>query len=181
MPMSPPRDRHGEFVLYGIIHTVQGRQANPTTRFRDHPAVHPQEGLHNFLHNQSSLLIRAHLLYRSDVIITTVPYHFKNSGLVLCALYKESAPPTTKARSSDPFLKDGSIAPIFHGLTIARLTVLRNTLRRMNLLSSGGSRSGSAILFAAWNDLNLIILLQIYGPVAPQTARLRRNCQAKPE
>ncbi|MNI53202.1 hypothetical protein D3C73_1080240 [compost metagenome] len=32
---------------------------------------------HNILHNQSSLLIRSFLLHRRDVIITTVPYHFK--------------------------------------------------------------------------------------------------------
>ncbi|SDF34622.1 Amino acid transporter [Fontibacillus panacisegetis] len=32
---------------------------------------------HNALHNQSSLLIRANLLYRKDLIVTTVPYHFK--------------------------------------------------------------------------------------------------------
>ncbi|MNC34506.1 hypothetical protein D3C75_829410 [compost metagenome] len=32
---------------------------------------------HNALHNQSSLLIRANLLYRRDLIVTTVPYHFK--------------------------------------------------------------------------------------------------------
>ncbi len=31
----------------------------------------------NILHNQSSLLIRSYLLYRKNVIVTTVPYHFK--------------------------------------------------------------------------------------------------------
>ncbi|GAB6927633.1 APC family permease [Paenibacillus sp. JCM 10914] len=41
------------------------------------PQFIPKKGWHNFLHNQSSLLIRAHLLYRRDVIITTVPYHLK--------------------------------------------------------------------------------------------------------
>jgi hypothetical protein len=41
------------------------------------PQFIPKKGWHNILHNQSSLLIRAHLLYRRDVIITTVPYHLK--------------------------------------------------------------------------------------------------------
>ena len=69
------------------------------------PQFIPKKGWHNFLHNQSSLLIRAHLLYRRDVIITTVPYHFKNRGLFFCALYKESAPPTTKAAIIRSLLK----------------------------------------------------------------------------
>jgi amino acid transporter len=41
------------------------------------PQFIPKKGWHNILHNQSSLLIRSHLLYRRDVIITTVPYHLK--------------------------------------------------------------------------------------------------------
>lgn len=41
------------------------------------PQFIPKKGWHNFLHNQSSLLIRTTLLYRKDVIITTVPYHLK--------------------------------------------------------------------------------------------------------
>lgn len=41
------------------------------------PQFIPKKGWHNFLHNQSSLLIRTHLLYRRNVIITTVPYHLK--------------------------------------------------------------------------------------------------------
>ncbi|OKP96125.1 APC family permease [Paenibacillus sp. P46E] len=41
------------------------------------PQFIPKKGWHNILHNQSSLLLRAHLLYRRDVIITTVPYHLK--------------------------------------------------------------------------------------------------------
>ncbi len=36
-----------------------------------------KKGWHNILHNQSSLLIRAFLLYRRNVVITTVPYHLK--------------------------------------------------------------------------------------------------------
>lgn len=41
------------------------------------PQFIPKKGWHNILHNQSSLLIRARLLFRSDVIVTTVPYHLK--------------------------------------------------------------------------------------------------------
>ncbi|WP_307584908.1 APC family permease [Paenibacillus wynnii] len=41
------------------------------------PQFIPKKGWHNILHNQTSLFIRAHLLRRRDVIITTVPYHLK--------------------------------------------------------------------------------------------------------
>jgi amino acid transporter len=41
------------------------------------PQFITKKGWHNILHNQSSLLIRTFLLHRSDVIITTVPYHLK--------------------------------------------------------------------------------------------------------
>ncbi|WP_409346225.1 APC family permease [Paenibacillus sp. MBLB4367] len=41
------------------------------------PQFIPKKGWHNILHNQSSLLIRTHLLYRRNVIVTTVPYHLK--------------------------------------------------------------------------------------------------------
>ncbi|CAH0344740.1 APC family permease [Bacillus sp. CECT 9360] len=41
------------------------------------PQFIPKKGWHNILHNQSSLLIRAYLLYRRNIIVTTVPYHLK--------------------------------------------------------------------------------------------------------
>ncbi|WP_163102084.1 APC family permease [Peribacillus alkalitolerans] len=41
------------------------------------PQFIPKKSWHNALHNQSSLLIRAFLLYRRNVILTTVPYHLK--------------------------------------------------------------------------------------------------------
>jgi amino acid transporter len=41
------------------------------------PQFIPKKGWHNILHNQSSLLIRSILLYRKNVIVTTVPYHLK--------------------------------------------------------------------------------------------------------
>lgn len=41
------------------------------------PQFIPKKRWHNALHNQSSLLLRAFLLYRRDLIVTTVPYHLK--------------------------------------------------------------------------------------------------------
>ncbi|SDI02400.1 amino acid/polyamine/organocation transporter, APC superfamily (TC 2.A.3) [Planococcus glaciei] len=41
------------------------------------PQFIPKKGWHNFLHNQSGLLIRTTLLYRKNVIVTTVPFHLK--------------------------------------------------------------------------------------------------------
>ncbi|MFC4306571.1 APC family permease [Cohnella boryungensis] len=41
------------------------------------PQFIPKKGWHNILHNQTSFMIRTHLLYRKDVIVTTVPYHLK--------------------------------------------------------------------------------------------------------
>jgi hypothetical protein len=41
------------------------------------PQFIPKKGWHHILHNQSSLLIKAFLLYKRNVIITTVPYHLK--------------------------------------------------------------------------------------------------------
>ncbi|MEF2968855.1 APC family permease [Paenibacillus sp. M1] len=41
------------------------------------PQFIPKKRWHNALHNQSSFLIRAFLLYRRDLIVTTVPYHLK--------------------------------------------------------------------------------------------------------
>lgn len=41
------------------------------------PQFIPKKGWHNFLHNQTGLLIRATLLYRKNVIVTTVPYRLK--------------------------------------------------------------------------------------------------------
>ncbi|MDP4161892.1 MAG: APC family permease [Bacillota bacterium] len=41
------------------------------------PQFIPKEGWHHILHNQSSLLIKAFLLYRRNIIVTTVPFHLK--------------------------------------------------------------------------------------------------------
>lgn len=64
--------------LTKFIDTVQ-RKASESNYYMTVivPQFIPKKGWHNILHNQSSLLIRAHLLYRRNVIITTVPYHLK--------------------------------------------------------------------------------------------------------
>ncbi|MBI0580932.1 APC family permease [Neobacillus cucumis] len=41
------------------------------------PQFITKKSWHNILHNQSSLLIRAYLLYKKKVIVATLPYHFK--------------------------------------------------------------------------------------------------------
>ncbi|WP_066057861.1 APC family permease [Robertmurraya korlensis] len=42
------------------------------------PQFIPKKGWHNILHNQSSLLIRSFLLYKKNVIVSTLPYHLKH-------------------------------------------------------------------------------------------------------
>jgi amino acid transporter len=39
------------------------------------PQFVPKKGWHNMLHNQSGFLLHTYLLYRRDIIVTTVPYH----------------------------------------------------------------------------------------------------------
>lgn len=41
------------------------------------PQFIPKKGWHNMLHNQSGLMIRSVLLRKKNVVISTVPYHFK--------------------------------------------------------------------------------------------------------
>jgi amino acid transporter len=41
------------------------------------PEFIPKKGWHHILHNQSSLLIRTHLLYRRNVCVATIPYHLQ--------------------------------------------------------------------------------------------------------
>ncbi|MCT2342999.1 APC family permease [Niallia taxi] len=41
------------------------------------PQFITKKSWHNILHNQSSLLLKAHLLYRRNVIVTTVPFRFE--------------------------------------------------------------------------------------------------------
>lgn len=64
--------------LSKFIHIVQ-RKASETNHQVTVviPQFVPKKGWHNMLHNQSSFLIRAHLLHHEHVILTTVPYHFK--------------------------------------------------------------------------------------------------------
>ncbi|WP_020060516.1 APC family permease [Bacillus sp. 123MFChir2] len=41
------------------------------------PQFITKKSWHNFLHNQSSVLLRVYLLYKKNVIVSTVPYRFK--------------------------------------------------------------------------------------------------------
>ncbi|PDY45754.1 APC family permease [Bacillus pseudomycoides] len=41
------------------------------------PQFITKKNWHNFLHNQSSVLLRVYLLYKKNVIVTTVPYRFQ--------------------------------------------------------------------------------------------------------
>ncbi|WP_442599742.1 APC family permease [Neobacillus sp. D3-1R] len=41
------------------------------------PQFVPKKSWHNILHNQSSLMIRTYLLFNRNVIVATLPYHFK--------------------------------------------------------------------------------------------------------
>lgn len=41
------------------------------------PQFIPKKGWHNILHNQSGIFIRSSLLFRRNVVITTVPYHLE--------------------------------------------------------------------------------------------------------
>ncbi len=41
------------------------------------PQFITKKNWHNFLHNQSSVLLRVYLLYKKNVIVTTVPYRFR--------------------------------------------------------------------------------------------------------
>lgn len=41
------------------------------------PQFIPKKGWHNILHNQSGTMIRTLLLFRRNVVVTTVPFHFK--------------------------------------------------------------------------------------------------------
>lgn len=41
------------------------------------PQFITKKSWHNILHNQSSLLIRAYLIFKKNVIVSTLPYHFK--------------------------------------------------------------------------------------------------------
>lgn len=41
------------------------------------PQFIPKKSWHNILHNQSSLLIRTYLLYKKNVVVSTLPYRFK--------------------------------------------------------------------------------------------------------
>ncbi|KQX51945.1 APC family permease [Paenibacillus sp. Root444D2] len=64
--------------LTKFIDTVEHKAAESNFRVTVLiPQFIPKKSWQNILHNQSSLLIRAFLLYRRNLIVTTVPYHLK--------------------------------------------------------------------------------------------------------
>ncbi|GLX67271.1 APC family permease [Paenibacillus glycanilyticus] len=64
--------------LFKFIDTVQRKASENNYQVTVViPQFIPKKGWHNILHNQTSLMLRTQLLYRKDVIITTVPYHLK--------------------------------------------------------------------------------------------------------
>lgn len=70
--------KHYEAVSEQLVDTVQRKASESNYQVTVIiPQFIPKKGWHNILHNQTSLMIRAHLLFRKDVIVTTVPYHLK--------------------------------------------------------------------------------------------------------
>ncbi|MDP4172084.1 MAG: amino acid permease, partial [Bacillota bacterium] len=61
-----------------FVDTVQHKESESNYRVTVViPQFIPKEGWHHIHHNQSSLLIKAFLLYRRNIIVTTVPFHLK--------------------------------------------------------------------------------------------------------
>lgn len=64
--------------LIKFIDTVQRKAAESNYQVTVIiPQFIPKKGWHNILHNQSGLVIRTNLLYRRNVVVTTVPFHLK--------------------------------------------------------------------------------------------------------
>nr|WP_208420350.1 APC family permease [Paenibacillus lupini] len=64
--------------LFKFIDTVQRKASENNYQVTVIiPQFIPKKGWQNILHNQTSLMLRTQLLYRKDVVITTVPYHLK--------------------------------------------------------------------------------------------------------
>ncbi|MFD3448404.1 APC family permease [Microbacteriaceae bacterium 4G12] len=63
--------------LIKLIDTIEGKaiESNYTVTVLI-PQFITKKSWHNILHNQSSLLLRTYLLYKKNVIVTTVPYRF---------------------------------------------------------------------------------------------------------
>jgi amino acid transporter len=64
--------------LLRLINTIEAKaEENNYTVTVLIPQFITKKSWHNILHNQSSILLRAYLLYKKNVIVTTVPYRFK--------------------------------------------------------------------------------------------------------
>lgn len=63
--------------LFKLIDTIDAKaKENNRTVTVLIPQFIPKKNWHNILHNQSSILLRTYLLYKKDVVVATVPYHF---------------------------------------------------------------------------------------------------------
>lgn len=63
--------------LFKLIDTIDAKaKENQHTVTVLIPQFIPKKNWHNILHNQSSILLRTYLLYKKNVVVATVPYHF---------------------------------------------------------------------------------------------------------
>lgn len=61
--------------LMRFLNTIENWEGEPENVIVAIPQFIAKRWWHNILHNQTSLLLRTILLYRKDIIVTTVPYH----------------------------------------------------------------------------------------------------------
>lgn len=61
--------------LLRFLNTIENWEGDPEHVIVAIPQFMPKHWWHNMLHNQTSLMLRTVLLYRKDIIVTTVPYH----------------------------------------------------------------------------------------------------------
>ncbi|MCY0876262.1 MAG: APC family permease [Firmicutes bacterium] len=64
--------------LLRFLNTIENWEGQPENVIVAIPQFIAKRWWHNILHNQTSLLLRTILLYRKDIIVTTVPYHLSD-------------------------------------------------------------------------------------------------------
>lgn len=64
--------------LLRFLGTVENWEGQPDHIVVAIPQFMPRHWWHNILHNQTSLLLRTILLYRKDLVVTTVPFHLSD-------------------------------------------------------------------------------------------------------
>ncbi|XJZ27652.1 APC family permease [Bacillota bacterium Lsc_1132] len=63
--------------LSRLIHLIEEKEEEKTQIHIVIPQFIPKKWWHNLLHNQTALLLRLWLIRKSDVVISTVPYHLR--------------------------------------------------------------------------------------------------------